>query len=156
MTGPLYINTGETPLKIVSSRLIKNLNSEYLGGLPSSAYAIKNKNENIGGSWTFNSPTYFKDNVYFQDNTLHYRDSLHNGSIGTPSFASGFGGYGWRIDATTNTLTIDYIVVRKAMYVYELVVNKISATNGSLWVTNASKVESAYKIKIINKPDNIW
>lgn len=155
MTGPLYINTREAPLKVVSSRLIKNLNSEYLNGLPSDAYAIKNKNEHIGGSWTFKNDTIFKDNAYFHDTTLHYKDSLHNGSIGTPNFTSGFGGYGWRIDAESNTLTIDYIVVRKAMYVYELVVNKISATNGSLWVTNASKVEVAYNIPIINNA-NVW
>lgn len=57
---------------------------------------------------------------------------------------SGFGGYGWRLDATTNTLTVDYLVVRKALRVYEMVINKISATNGSLWVSNASKCTAAY------------
>lgn len=157
MTGPLFINTKETPLKVVSSKLIKNLNAEYLGGLPSSAYAVKNKDEHIGGNWTFENITNFNDNVYFKDNTLHYKDSLHNGSLGTPNFASGFGGYGWRLDAESNTLTIDYIVVRKALYVYELVVNRITATNGSLWVTNASKVTSAYPISIISDTNNsLW
>lgn len=64
-----------------------------------------------------------------------------DGSVTSPFFSSGFSGSGWRIDAQTNTLTIDYLVVRKAMQVYEMVVNKITATNGSLWVSNASKVE---------------
>ena len=36
------------------------------------------------------------------------------------------------LDADTNTLTIDNLIVRKILSVYELVVNKISATNGSL------------------------
>jgi hypothetical protein len=36
------------------------------------------------------------------------------------------------------------------MYVYELVVNKVRATNGSLWVTNASKVKYACRLKVIN------
>jgi hypothetical protein len=40
-------------------------------------------------------------------------------------------------------MTIDYLVVRKAMKVYELVINKISATNGSLWVANSSKCDAA-------------
>ena len=52
------------------------------------------------------------------------------------------------LDADTNTLTIDNLIVRKILSVYELVVNKISATNGSLWVSNAGKVETAYKISV--------
>ena len=62
---------------------------------------------------------------------------------------SGFGGYGWRLDANTNTLTVDYLVVRKAMRVYELVINKISATNGSIWVTNSSKCSKAVQPTIL-------
>lgn len=52
------------------------------------------------------------------------------------------------LDADTNTLTVDNLIVRKILSVYELVVNKISATNGSLWVSNAGKVETAYKISV--------
>lgn len=159
MTGALTINTqaGVPPLKVNSAMLNKNFNSQYLNGLPSSAYAQKNKNEDIRGSWQFNNEQYFNEPVYYRANTLHYKDSLHNGSVGTPNFVSGFGGYGWRIDGQTNTLTIDYVVVRKAMYVYELVVNKVSATNGSLWVTNASKVEYACQLKLIQADSaTIW
>jgi hypothetical protein len=54
------------------------------------------------------------------------------------------------MDADTNTLTVDNLIVRKLMQVYELVVNKISATNGSLWITNAGKVVSAIKLPIKN------
>lgn len=151
MTGSLTIKppSGQAPLNVTSSILNKNFNSQYLDGLPSSSYAQKAKDEYISGKWTHKNNTYFDAPVYYRANTMHYKDSIHAGSLGTPDFASGFGGYGWRLDAATNTLTIDYIVVRKAMYVYELVVNKISATNGSLWVSNASKVEYVCQLPII-------
>jgi hypothetical protein len=44
---------------------------------------------------------------------------------------------------------VDYLVVRKAMHVFELVVNKISATNGSLWVTDSAKIDSVYNVKTL-------
>lgn len=78
-----------------------------------------------------------------------YGDLVTSRSITSPEFASGFGGYGWRLDADTNTLTIDYLVVRKTMKVYEMVINKISATNGSIWVSNSSKCESAVQPTIL-------
>jgi hypothetical protein len=62
---------------------------------------------------------------------------------------SGYQGYGWRFDANTNMLTVDYLVVRKAMHVFELVVNKVSATNGSLWVTDSAKIEKVFDIKTL-------
>ena len=52
------------------------------------------------------------------------------------------------MDADTNTLTVDNLVVRKLMQVYELVINKISATNGSLWVSNAGKVIDVKKVEV--------
>lgn len=72
-----------------------------------------------------------------------YGDLVTSQSLTSPEFASGFGGYGWKLDADTNTLTIDYLVVRKAMKVYEMVINKISATNGSIWVSNSSTCDEA-------------
>lgn len=80
-----------------------------------------------------------------------YGDLVTSNSITSPEFASGFGGYGWRMDADTNTLTVDYLVVRKAMKVYEMVINKISATNGSIWVSNSSKCESAFQPYILTQ-----
>jgi hypothetical protein len=59
---------------------------------------------------------------------------------------SGYNGYGWRFDADTNMLTVDYLVVRKAMQVFELVVNRIQATNGSLWVTDSCEVKEVFDI----------
>jgi hypothetical protein len=61
-------------------------------------------------------------------------------------FMSGYNGYGWRFEADTNMLTVDYLVVRKAMHVFELVVNQISATNGSLWVTDSGEIEEVFDV----------
>jgi hypothetical protein len=143
MTGRLTINVPNgAPLHVNSTSLVRNLNANYLQGLPAASFAQKAKDENITGSWTFRAPTRFEANVGMG------QDLIINGSIGTPDFASGFGGFGWRMDADTNTLTVDNLVVRKLMQVYELVVNKISATNGSLWVTNAGKVSKCQKLPV--------
>ncbi len=66
----------------------------------------------------------------------------HLESIDT--FVSGFAGVGsgWKLDATDNHLTVDNLTVRNSMDVYELVINKIRATNGSLWVSDALKISA--------------
>ena len=146
MTGRLTINVPYgAPLHVNSTELVKNLNANYLQGYSADSFARKAKDEIITGKWTFRAPTKFEKNVKMG------QDLIVEGSVGTPAFASGFGGYGWRMDADTNTLTIDNLVVRKLMRVYELVVNRISATNGSLWVTNAGKVTKAQKLPVYTK-----
>ena len=143
MTGRLaiYVKDGP-PLYVNSAVLVPNLNAQYLNGETADTFTRRHRDEKISGSWTFKASTYFKSNIKAE------KDIVINGSIGSPNFASGFGGYGWRMDADTNTLTVDNLVVRKLMKVYELVVNKISATNGSLWVSNAGKVVSVVKLDI--------
>lgn len=137
MSGQLEITVDAFPPLIVhSKKLVSNLNANYLEGYAAKDLAKKKVDEVISGDWTFTGSNISKANWRF------YRDIIVDGSITSPFFSSGFSGSGWRIDATTNTLTIDYLVVRKAMQVYEMVVNKITATNGSLWVSNASKVEN--------------
>ena len=153
MSGPLEIITISAPLIVYSSQLVKNLNAEYLNSYSSDDFAKKKIDEVIYGSWSFDSPCYANNNWIFKENTRFYRDIVTSGSISSPQFAGGFGGYGWMIDANTNTLTIDNIVVRKAMQVYEMVINQISATNGSMWVTNSVKVKEAYRPYIITKEE---
>ena len=146
MTGRLTINVPNgAPLYVNSSELVQNLNANYLQGYSGEQFAKKNKDEKITGKWTFKAPTYFQSNIKAQ------QDIIVDGSVGSSSFASGFSGYGWRMDVDTNTLTVDNLVVRKLMQVYELVVNRISATNGSLWVTNAGKVVKVQKLPIYTK-----
>lgn len=137
MSGQLEITVDAFPPLIVhSKKLVSNFNANYLEGYAAKDLAKKKVDEIISGDWTFTGSNISKANWRF------YRDIIVDGSITSPFFSSGFSGSGWRIDATTNTLTIDYLVVRKAMQVYEMVVNKITATNGSLWISNASKVEN--------------
>lgn len=143
MSGPLEINTSSSPLVIASKALVNNLNVEFLNGYGSENFAKKRIDEIITGSWTFQNLCTSENNWIFKNNVRLYKDIVSSGSISTPEFASGFAGYGWRLDGNTNTLTIDYLVVRKAMKVFEMVINQISATNGSLWVSNSSKCASA-------------
>lgn len=135
MSGTLYLNSEETPLKINSSELIHNLNSEYLEGHKSEDFTQKNKNETIKGNWEYEAPQLFKKKIIVDD------------IIGSPNFQKGFQGFGWQLDSETNTLTIDNLIVRKVLKVFELVVNKISATNGSLWITNSAKIKEVFLLQ---------
>lgn len=149
MTGQLEINTVGPPLIVASSKLVSNLNAEFINGYSSDDLAKKNVDEYIYGNWTFKGKGVSEDTWVFNDNVRMYGDLVTSRSLTSPDFMSGFGGYGWRLDANTNTLTVDYLVVRKAMRVYELVINKISATNGSIWVTNSSKCSKAVQPTIL-------
>lgn len=149
MTGQLEINTVGPPLIVASSKLVSNLNAEYIDGYSSNDLAKKKVDEFIYGNWTFKGKGVSENNWTFKENVRMYGDLVTSSSITSPEFASGFGGYGWRLDADTNTLTVDYLVVRKAMRVYEMVINKISATNGSIWVSNSSKCSDAVQPTIL-------
>lgn len=107
----------------------------------------------VNGTGRFVS-TLVLDNVLEQKGTsganLFYTDIQHfgNKSIGTNPFVSGWTGSGWRIDkgitATNRThLELDDITVRGTMRVYELIINQIRATNGSLFVSSSAKVLSS-------------
>lgn len=135
MSGTLYLDSEDTPLKINSNQLINNLNSEYLEGHHSKDFTQKNENETITGKWEYHKPQLFKKKIIVDD------------VIGSPNYQSGFQGFGWQLDSETNTLTIDNLVVRKILKVFELVVNKISATNGSLWVTNSTKIKNVFLVE---------
>lgn len=157
MTGTLTIKTQGAPLIVASKELVKNLNAEYLGGYSASRFAVKTLNEKIYGQWsfqketTFNGVTKFNNKAIHNDNlVMNNADIVTTGSVGSPEFASGFQGYGWRFDAATQMLTVDYLVVRKAMQVFELIVNQVKATNGSLWVTDSCEVEEVFEVHYLN------
>lgn len=71
----------------------------------------------------------------------HYGDAYFMDGISSGFFSSGFAGSGWAIlkNKATGSIqaTFDEVVVRRKMRVYELEVQKNSATNGSLWVTDS-------------------
>ncbi len=63
------------------------------------------------------------------------------------NYTSGWAGSGWRLDdASTVTgksfLEVDNLSVRGVMSVYELLIHKIRATNGSIFVANTGKVKT--------------
>ena len=87
---------------------------------------------------------FFGDGIFLEglpDGIRHAGNSYFNGDLSSLSFTSGFAGNGWAIlrDGTTGSIraTFDELTIRKKMRVYELEVQKISATNGSLWVTDS-------------------
>lgn len=98
-----------------------------------------------------------KDSLKFQDGVtigLSGDGMLHSGnvrfsdSIGSKTFTSGFSGEGWKIQKQTTTgymrATFDELIVRKKVRAYETEIHKVTATNGSLWISSsfsASKVE---------------
>lgn len=53
MTGQLEINTVGPPLIIASSKLVSNLNVEYINGYTANDLAKKKIDEYIYGNWTF-------------------------------------------------------------------------------------------------------
>ena len=157
MTGQLQIQTNDAPLFVRSSKLVKNFNSEYLNGHPDTDFAQKAKNEIIVGDWTFKGKNIFTEKNTFEETAIFTKskgtairvgigDIITDGSLGTSSFVSGMNGHGWRLDASTNTLTIDNLIVRGILQVFELQVNKISATNGALWITDSFKIKSIHKV----------
>lgn len=86
---------------------------------------------------------FFDDGKFIEgvvDGLRYSGNGYFDGSISSPCFASGFAGYGWAVkDEVTNGgfhATFDSLTVRKKMRVYELEVQKISCTNGSLWVSD--------------------
>lgn len=71
----------------------------------------------------------------------HYGDAYFMDGISSEFFSSGFAGSGWAIlkNKATGSIqaTFDEVVVRRKMRIYELEVQKNTATNGSIWVTDS-------------------
>jgi len=75
-------------------------------------------------------------------------DIISNNNLSSPTFISGFNGSGWIISKSTipntrYTAVFDDLWIRGSMNVYELIINQIQSTNGSLWITDAGKATSA-------------
>lgn len=64
------------------------------------------------------------------------------------SFSSGFAGAGWRIDygvglAGKSSAEFDNLTIRNTTRIYELLINQIRATNGSVFVSSTGKIAAA-------------
>ncbi|GAB6013569.1 hypothetical protein MK137Hg34_000313300, partial [Viscerimonas tarda] len=81
----------------------------------------------------------------------HYGNAWFLEDISSELFSSGFAGSGWAIvrNQTTGNVsaTFDELTVRKKMRIYELEVQKLSATNGSLWISDSCCGDSVEKIE---------
>lgn len=84
------------------------------------------------------------------DGIKHFGNAYFTGSISSERFSSGFAGYGWGIlkNQTTGNIaaTFDELTIRKKMRIYELEVQKNSATNGSLWVSDSCSGDRVERI----------
>ena len=173
MTGQLVIACKGAPLKVQSTDLVENLNANYLAGNKAEDFTKSQQDENITGNWTFAGETTFDKEAEFNGEAefnakaefnktatfsvtdgsaaikIDTGDIITEGSIGSKQYASGMTGYGWRLDANTNTLEIDNLIVRGVLNVFELVVNKVSATNGSLWITDSFKVKIVHDLEYL-------
>lgn len=67
-------------------------------------------------------------------------DIFIGGKFGSPSFASGFTGWGVEIDIPTSAGTFDFLTVRKSMKVYELVYSQIYGLGGSVIISDLNKI----------------
>ena len=123
------LTTTEPPFIINSKQLVENLNAQYLNGYTDDKFAKKAENESISGNWTIK-------NILFIDNVLKSTNNKNtlNDTI---------------LDFANSTLDIDYINVRKAMRVYEYIINRIKCTNGSFWVSDSAIVEYKFSPSIL-------
>ena len=70
--------------------------------------------------------------------------TFNTGINTSPGFTSGFTGGGWRLSYsnTSSSLELDNLTVRGTMKIFELLINQIRATNGTLFVSSVGKVET--------------
>ena len=84
------------------------------------------------------------------DGIRHGGNAYFDGSLSSERFTSGMAGTGWAIlrSRTTGSIsaTFDELTIRKRMRVYELEVQRSSATNGALWVTDTCSGDSVEKL----------
>jgi hypothetical protein len=99
------------------------------------------------GALFFNSEQYL---LAVAGGIKHYGNAYFLENIASELFSSGFAGSGWAIQKNRTTgnvsATFDELTVRKKMRIYELDVQKLSATNGSLWISNSCSGDSVEKL----------
>lgn len=80
----------------------------------------------------------------------HYGLAMFTAGISSELFSSGLAGSGWAIlrnGTSGNTVaTFDEVVVRRKMRVYEMEVQRATATNGSLWISDSCSGDSVEKL----------
>jgi hypothetical protein len=109
---------------------------------------IDNSFTRLTGGCLFLSGEHFLLSV--ADGVKHYGNAYFLENIASEVFSSGFAGSGWAIvhNKTTGNVsaTFDELTVRKKMRIYELEVQKINATGGSLWVSDSCRGDAVIKL----------
>ena len=109
----------------------------------------------IDGSYTrlTDKTLYFTPTTYIQSiegGVKYHGNATFTENLSSERYASGFSGYGWSIlhnRTTGNTsATFDELTVRKRMRIYELEVQKSTATNGALWVSDSCSGDMVYQL----------
>tara|TARA_Y100000593_G_scaffold83824_1_gene158353 strand:- start:55271 stop:60547 length:5277 start_codon:yes stop_codon:yes gene_type:complete len=139
----LYLNdahsSSEPPLHVNTAGYTKILLEDKANN--ESLVKINTGND---GDLNFETPNFKK--VTVEDNT----------GFGSANFASGFTGAGWQVerDPLSNEYeaTFDELTVRGTLSVYELLIQQIKATNGSLIIGSGDRVKEATR----NDPENYW
>lgn len=73
--------------------------------------------------------------------SLRVRSDIYvGGNTGSPTFASGFTGWGWLIDTPTATGEMDNLFIRKTFTAYEIVYSQIYGLGGSQIVSDINKI----------------
>lgn len=139
----------------------QNRDSDTLSFITDSDFFLFNKpvesNNFVGiaGSSTrlLDNTLFFTNQSYLHsivDGIKHYGNAYFTEDLSSESFSSGFAGSGWAIKRNKTTgniiMTCDEAVVRKKMRIYELEVQKETATNGSLWITDSCSGDVVEKL----------
>lgn len=95
------------------------------------------------GEDLFGTPHYI---LNVSDGIKIFGHTYFEGNSGTARYASGFSGYGWRIDKDISAATFDEVVVRKRIRAYSMEIQKIDVVNGSLWVSSSCSGDIAEEI----------
>ena len=97
---------------------------------------------------------FFTDTSYLlsvAEGMKHYGNAYFMDNLSSERFSSGFAGSGWAImqNLTTGNIaaTFDELTIRKKMRVYELEVQKNSATNGAFWISDSCNGDIVEKIE---------
>lgn len=141
-TLPQDIHTGASPT--FANLKLTSLTDGYLpyhvsdvNGFSNSPFITNGTSIILGGTQF----TPFTEKFFLIGNFLQSGNySIYN------NFTSGWAGTGWRVDygiseTAMGSLELDKLWVRGTMTVYELVINRIRATNGSLFVSSAARVD---------------
>lgn len=90
-----------------------------------------------GKGWEINS------SGHGEFDSLRVRSDIYaNGHIGSPTFASGFAGWGLDVDMTKASAEMDNLFVRKTFTVYELVYSQVYGLGGSMITSDLNKIAS--------------